>query len=82
MTMFQLLFPAEAARLARAERLLARVAELTGYVESADPRLTGVMAELRAGREIKATELYSKATGCGVHEAALAVQALRATDKA
>ena len=77
MALFQLMFPREAARLERAERVLSRVVDLAGYDEWADPLLAGVEDEVRAGRDIKAAQLYAKATGSGVGAARLAVTDLK-----
>lgn len=78
MSLFSLLFPREAARLARAERAASRAVALLGYDELLDPSLAAVVAEVRAGRETKAAELYAGAVGCSAAEARLAVQALAA----
>ncbi len=77
MSLFTLFFPREAARLARAERVATRAAVLAGYDEWADPLLTDVVAEIKAGRDIKATQLYSEATGSGLGEAKVAVDELK-----
>jgi hypothetical protein len=77
MSMFSILFPGEAARLARAERLLGRLADRAGYDEWSDPLLQDVVTEVREGKEIKAVQLYTQATGSGIGEARLAVEDLR-----
>lgn len=77
MSLFTVLFPREAARLARAERVSKRAAALAGYDEWADPLLKDVVTEIRAGRDIKATQAYCEATGSGLAEARLAVDELK-----
>jgi len=78
MALFSVMFPREAARLERAERLLGRLADLAGYDEWSDPLLAGVEEQVRAGNDIRAAQMYSNATGSGVGEARLAVSGLRA----
>lgn len=77
MSLFSLLFPGEAARIARADRLIGRLADQAGYDEWSDPSLQDVVAEVRRGRDIKAVQLYTQATGSGIGEARLAVEDLR-----
>jgi hypothetical protein len=78
MSLFSVMFPTDAARLARAERLLGRLSDLAGYDEWSDPLLAGIADEVKAGRDIKAAEMYCKATGSGVGEARIAIADLRA----
>ena len=42
-----------------------------------DPLLAGIEAQMRAGHEIKAAEMYCKATGASLPEAKLAIDSLR-----
>lgn len=78
MSLFALMFPGEAATIARLERRVGRLSDLAGYDEWADPLLEGVAEQVRAGQHIKAAQLYAKATGCGVGEARLAIAELQA----
>jgi hypothetical protein len=77
MSLFSFLFPREAARLARTERLIGRLADQAGYDEWSDPLFQEVVSELRGGRDIKAVQLYTQVTGSGIGEARLAVEDLR-----
>jgi hypothetical protein len=75
--LFSLFCPVEKARLARAERMIGRLADVAGYDEWSDPLLAGIQDEVTAGHEIKATQMYCLATGAGIVEARLAVDSLR-----
>ena len=55
----------------------AAVPELGGDDMWSDPLLAGIEDQVRAGHEIKAAEMYSKATGVSVREAKLAIDSLR-----
>lgn len=55
----------------------APVPEVAGFDHWSDPRLAGIEDEVRAGHEIKAAQMYCKATGVSAGEAKLAVDALR-----
>jgi ABC-2 type transport system permease protein len=55
----------------------ATFAGLAGYDDWSDPLLAGIEDEVKAGHEIKATEMYCKATGVSVGEAKRAVDGLR-----
>ena len=48
-----------------------------GYDERADPLLTDVVAEVRAGRDIKAVQVYTQVTGSTLGEAHLSVKLLK-----
>gem|GEM_PF-5694071 len=74
---FSILFPRVAARLARAERIADRAISMLGYDERADPMLTDVVAEVRAGRDIKAVQVYTQVTGSTLGEAHLTVKLLK-----
>ena len=78
MSVFSVLFPNQSARLDRAERLVGRLADIAGYDAWSDPLLVGAKVEVMAGRDIKAVEMYCKATGSGIGEARIAVANLRA----
>jgi ABC-2 type transport system permease protein len=53
------------------------VTGLPGLDNWSDPQLAGIEDEVKAGHQIKAAQMYSKATGAGVGEAKLAVDDLR-----
>jgi hypothetical protein len=56
----------------------AAVPELAGGDDMwSDPLLAGIEDQVRAGHEIKAAEMYCKATGVSVGEAKLAIDSLR-----
>jgi hypothetical protein len=77
MSLFTFFFPADAARLARAERFARRAAALSGYDEWHDPLMTDVIAEIKAGRDIKAVQIYCQVTGSSIAEGRLAVDELK-----
>ncbi len=52
-------------------------AGLADDLQWSDPRLAGIQDQVNAGHEIKAAEMYSKATGVSVGEAKRAVDTLR-----
>jgi ABC-2 type transport system permease protein len=55
----------------------AAVPHLAGDDRWSDPLLAGIEDQVRAGHEIKAAEMYCKATGVSVAEAKLAIDSLR-----
>jgi hypothetical protein len=55
----------------------AAVPGLGGHDMWSDPLLAGIEEQVRAGHEIKAAEMYCKATGVSVAEAKLAIDSLR-----
>jgi ABC-2 type transport system permease protein len=55
----------------------ASVPELGGDDMWSDPLLAGIEDQMRAGHEIKAAEMYCKATGVSLPEAKLAIDSLR-----
>jgi hypothetical protein len=60
------------------ERRFDLLAQTVGFDLMAVPALAPVIAELNAGREIKAAQVYQAAFGCPLVEAAAAVEALKA----
>ncbi len=77
MVLFNLLFPKEAAQLKLNSRRLSALMVASGLDDGANPALTGVITELRAGHDIKAAQLYCQETGASVAEGHLAVRELK-----
>lgn len=77
MSLFSFVFPREAARLALMTRRLNALMAEAGLDESTDPDLADVVAEIKAGRDVKATQLYCKKMGVGIGEGTLAVAEIR-----
>jgi len=78
MGLFRVLFPREAAKLALQERRLAQLLEHAGLDDSQNPELGPVIDEIRAGRDIKAAQLYGTTMGVGIGESQVAVTELKA----
>lgn len=78
MGLFKLLFPREAAQLSLQGRRLAELMDRAGLDDAQNPDLAEVVEELRAGRDIKAAQLYSTHMGVGVGESHLAVSEMKA----
>lgn len=78
MGLFGVLFPREAAQLRLQGRRLAELREHAGLDDTQNPDLEEVIEELRAGRDIKAAQLYSTLMGVSVGESHLAVSELKA----
>lgn len=77
MALFRILFPKEAAQLKRNSRRVSALMAGSGLDDESNPALAGVITELRAGRDIKASQLYCEAMGVGVGESQVAVQELK-----
>ncbi|MEO6880843.1 MAG: hypothetical protein ABI181_07840 [Mycobacteriaceae bacterium] len=77
MGLFNIMFPKQAAQLTLNSRRVSALMAGSGLDDESNPALAGVIAELRAGRDIKATQLYCEAMGVGVVESQVAVQELK-----
>ena len=78
MSLFGLLFPGESAQLKLNARRINQLLSAAGIDDAEDPAFANVVAELRAGRDIKAAQLYCQTTGAGVGEARIAVSEIKA----
>lgn len=77
MGLFTILFPKEAAQLRLSSRRVSALMAASGLDDESNPALAGVVSELRAGRDIKAAQLYCEAMGVGIGESQVAVQELK-----
>lgn len=77
MGVFEFLYPRPAARIEFLSRQVARLNRMTGYDELSDPDFQDIITELRAGREIKAAELYCKRFGASIGESHTAISEIR-----
>ncbi|MCH6470792.1 hypothetical protein [Sinomonas terrae] len=77
MTFFDFLNPRSTGRIERLSRQVARLNRMMGYDELTDPDFQDIIGEIRAGREIKAAELYCKRFGASIGESHAAVSDLR-----
>jgi len=64
-------------RLLWLERRLDLLSEAMGFKVDESPALVAVMAEIEAGSDIKAAQIYSQAFDCSVSEAIAAVADLK-----